>query len=225
MVVTVTSRERSVTRTLTQPSELERTVEALVVLPPLIESSAELPPKDVVVKPSSPPEPTHVELAAAAAVRIGGDLYAGGGPSLVADVVVDHYLLGISGRWDVADDYVSEPTASGFSMESGAIGVVCGRRVDFGWGSLDGLLEANVVVESEEGSGAPNEVGGETADVRGGLATRVAVGRRSAVRPYILFDVEGSPARLLKPRQLDPVLPTLPGWSTGLAVGVMWGLR
>jgi hypothetical protein len=224
-VVTVTSRDRSAARTLTHPSELQRTVEALVVLPPLIESSSELPPKDVVAKPAPPAEPVHVEVAAAAALRVGGNVYAGGGPSLIADVVVDHFLLGISGRWDVADGYVSDPTASGFSMESGAIGVMLGRRIDLGWGLLDGMLEANVVVESEEGSGTPNEIGGETADVRAGLATRLALGRRSSVRPYFLFDAEGSPARLRKPRQLDPALPTLPAWSTGLAFGVMWGLR
>lgn len=225
MVVTVTSRERSAVRTLTQPSELERTVEALVVLPPIIESNAELPPKDVVSKPMPPPEPVHVELAAAAALRLGGNLYAGGGPSLIADVVVDHFILGVSGRWDVSDGYVSDPTASGFSMESGAIGVLLGRRIDLGWGSLDGMLEANVVVESEEGSGTPNEIGGETADVRAGLAIRLAAGRHARVRPYFLLDAEGSPARLRKPRQLDSALPTLPAWSTGLAVGVMWGLR
>jgi hypothetical protein len=200
-------------------------VEALVVLPPVIESEAELPPKEVVAKPAPPPDPTHVEIAAAAEMRVGGNVYAGGGPSLMADVVVDHYLVGISGRWDVAEDYVSEPTASGFSMESGAIGVVLGRRIDRGWGSLDGMVAANVVVESEEGSGTPNEIGGETADVRAGLAARLSLGRRSIVRPYLLLDVDGSPSRLRKPRQLDPGLPILPAWSTGLAVGIMWGLQ
>jgi hypothetical protein len=221
----VTSRDRSAVRTLTQPSELERTVEALIVLPPLIESNSELPPKDIVVKPAPPTEPVHVEVAAAAGVRVGGNVYAGGGLSLMADVVVDHLLLGVSGRWDVADDYVSEPTASGFSMESGAIGVVLGRRIDLGWGSLDGMVQANVVVESEEGSGSPSEIGGETADFRAGLATRLSVGRRLGLRPYFFFDADGSPARLRKPRQLDAGLPNLPAWSAGLAVGVMWGLR
>lgn len=225
VVVSVTSRERATSRTLGDPSELERTVEALVVLPPLIETSAERPPRDVGAKLVSGAEPTHVELAAGAAMRLGGNVYAGGGPALMADVVVDRYLLGISGRWDVAEGYVSEPTASGFSMESGAIGVLLGRRLDLGRAWLDVILEANVVVESEEGGGTPDEIGGETADVRAGLGARLVVDGRSRVHPYFLLDAEASPSRLTTPRQLDPALPTLPAWSTGLAVGLLWGPR
>jgi hypothetical protein len=211
---------------LTDPNELVPTVEALVVLPPLLETRAELPPPDQVpAKPTPAPEPTHIELAGGGAVRVGGSLYAGGGIAATADVVVDRYLIGISGRWDVADNYVSSPTGSGFNMNSGAIGVMLGRRASFDWGSLDGLVGVNVVVESEEGLTEVDEIGGETADVRPAMGARVVLGRSASVRPYFLADGEVSPARLRQPKQLDPTLPTLPAWSAGLAIGLLWGLR
>jgi hypothetical protein len=139
--------------------------------------------------------------------------------------VVDRYIIGISGRWDVVDSYVSGPTGSGFDMDSGAIGIMFGRRVDFDWGSLDGMVGANVVVESQEGTTSVDEIGGETAGVRPTTLARLAMGRRANVRPYLQADVEVSPARLRRPRQLDPALPVLPAWSAGFAIGVLWGLR
>jgi hypothetical protein len=38
-------------------------------------------------------------------------------------------------------------------------------------------------------------------------------------------DFEGSPARVSSQKHLDRALPQLPWWSSGLAVGVLWGAR
>ena len=49
--------------------------------------------------------------------------------------------------------------------------------------------------------------------------------RSSAVRAFAVGDFEVSPARLQSPRYIDRSLPSLPWWSSGLAVGILWGAR
>jgi len=227
-VVSVTSRGRSATRRLSEPSELVRTVEALMVLPPAIEmapSPSERVPNEVERAPPPPPEPTHVEAALGAAVRVGGNLYAGGGFSALADVVVDNYVLGVSGRWDVTDGYVSEPTAGDFSMESGAFGIVLGRRAALRWASLDVLLDGQIVVESQDQNSPGDGVDGDTLDTRFGVGLRASTPKPSGFRPFLLADIEASPARIAHSKRIDPALPLLPAWTCGLSLGIMWGPR
>ena len=228
VVVSVTSRGRSTSRRLKEPSELVRTVEALVVLPPAYQPPIQdflAEPVEKVERPPPPPEPTHVELAVGPALRVGGNVYVGVGFSALADVVLDNYLLGVAGRWEADDSYVSKPTAGGFNMQSGAMGVLLGRRLPPRAVLLDALLDAQIVVENQEENGASDEIGGKTLDTRFGVALRVSSPKTSGFRLYGLVDVEASPARLARPKRLDLSLPFLPAWTSGLAVGVMWGPR
>ena len=225
-VVTVTSRGRGTSRRLTEPSELVRTVEALMVLPPAPEaatSPSERVPQDVAPPQAPELEPTHFDVAVGGALRLGGNVYVGGGFSALADVVVSNYVLGVSGRWDVTDGYVSEPTASGFNMESGALGVVLGHRLPAHWATLDALFDGQIVVENQEQNGPGDGVGGETLDTRLGLGFRASTQKTTGFRSFLLADVEASPARTFRPKRLDPSLPWLPAWTCGLALGIMWG--
>jgi hypothetical protein len=226
-VVSVESRGRKARRRVSEPSELVRTVEALVVLPPLPEPSAAASPSERVpdepVRPPTPPvEQTRVDIGVAGSLRLGGAVYVGGGFAAMADVVVDRFVLGIAGRWDIEDGYVSEPTASGFNMESGALGVLLGRRLRLRWATVDALVDGQIVVENQEENGPDDGLGGETLDTRLGLGLRASESRTVGFRPYVLADVEASPARIRHPKQLDPALPFLPSWTSGLSLGIMW---
>jgi hypothetical protein len=226
-VVNVTSNGRRASRRLSTPEELVHTVRALMILPPEFEpphtiSPSERPPAEVAL-PVVVDETTRVEVAVGAAVRVGGNLYAGAGFSALADVVVHDYVLGISGRWNAADAYIAKPTAGDFSMESGALGVVLGRRAPTHWANIDALLDGQIVLETQDQEGPGNGVGGDSLDTRLGLSVRASTPSPKGLRFFLSTDVEASPARTLHPKRLDRALPLLPAWTCGLALGVLWG--
>ena len=112
-----------------------------------------------------------------------------------------------------------------FYMQSEAVGVSFGRRFTLSSVQLDALLGPNIVLESQDADDTNREVHGASADFRLGVALRVSGPRLSSVRAFATGDFEGSPARFRATKSLDPILPTLPAWSSGLAVGVAWGLE
>src|SRR5207244_8743246 len=186
----------------------------LVVLPPSEEpatpsSAGERAPDNAPPPPAHPSEPVHIDVGIGAAVRVGGNVYVGGGLSALADIVVDNFVLGVGGRWEIADGYVSEPTAGGFNMESGALGVVVGRRAHLRWAILDALADAQFVIEHQGQNTVGDGVDDETLDARFGLALRMSFPRPTGVRGFLLADVEASPARILRPTRIDPSLPPL----------------
>ncbi len=231
VVLEVTSNNgRETTRQADSVAELLRTAEALLVLPPQPQTAVKLSPLEL-----PPPEPrpasseatsTHVELGVGASLRFGGGpLYAGGGVAAFADFALDRWLLAVTGRWDVADAFLNQPTPGDFSMASTSVGVSAGRRIELREASLDALIGPNVVLESEETDSSEPEVHGAAADFRLALALRVSGPRSSSIRAFAAADVEASPIRLRSEKYIDRSLPPLPWWSSGLAVGVMWGAR
>ena len=114
-----------------------------------------------------------------------------------------------------------------FYMQSEAVGVSFGRRFTFSSVLLDALVGPNIVLESQDADDVDmnREVHGASADFRLGVALRVSGPRLSSVRAFATADFEGSPARFRSSKTLDRILPTLPEWSSGLAVGVAWGLE
>lgn len=114
-------------------------------------------------------------------------------------------------------------------MDSGAIGVELGHRWNIAPVSCDALIGPSVVLESQEAYGPPSVptegIEGSALDGRLNLKLRASAPSSSRLRVYAAGDVEVSPHRLLRPKQLNPDLPPLPSWSTGLAVGVMWEAR
>ena len=224
---------RVASRQVASEAELLRASEALLTLPPqpapstpassAAASPLELPPSDPA--PTMSAEQAQVELAAGASLRIGGrPLFAGGGLSGFADIVLDRWLLGVSARWDVAD-VVTEPTLMDYRMISAGIGVNLGRRWQLDHTSLDVLVGPNVVIENQDADYQERDIYGSAADLRLDLGVRISGPRRSRWRVFFGADAEASPARLKKQRFVDPALPPLPSWSAGLSLGVCWSTR
>ena len=224
---------RKASRQVASEAELLRASEALLTLPPAL---VQPPPPPLIQSPSElpPPEPerahtedkAHIELALGGSARMGGaPLFAGGGVAAFADVTLDNWLLGVSGRWDIADGLVTEPSLMDYFMTSTAVGVSLGRRFDLGNAALDALLGPNVVIENQDADDQDRDVHGSAADLRLDLGLRVSGPRSSKWRAFVALDAEVSPARVRKQRFADPVLPPLPSWSAGLALGVSWSAR
>ncbi len=224
---------RTASRHVENLPELLRTCEALLVLPPkpvpmpLKVTAAELPPPEPVKQAAAAPT-HHVEVGVGGALRFGGGpLYVGGGISAFALFAQGAWLLSASARWDAVEAIVTEPTPMDFYMQSEAVGVSFGRRFTLASLQLDALVGPNIVLESQDADDVdPNrDVHGASADFRLGAALRVSGPRFSSVRAFATGDFEGSPARLRSSKSLDRILPTLPWWSSGLSVGVAWGLE
>ena len=221
---------RVATRQVSDVADLLRTAEALLVLPPqpvavAKASPLETPPPDP--RPASSASASiHVDLGVGGALRFGGGpSFGGGGVAVFATFAMERWLLTVSGRWDVADAYFAEPTPSDFDMQSTSVGVSAGRRLEVGSANFDALIGPNVVLESQDADDGNREVHGAAADFRLAVALRVSGPRSSSVRAFATTDFEGSPARIRSQKYLDRALPQLPWWSSGLAVGVLWGAR
>jgi len=228
-----TSDGRTASRHVSNVAELLRTSEALLVLPPkpppraVQTTPAELPPREL-AKPPAAAATHHVELGVGGAVRLGGSpLFIGGGIAGFAAFAQGAWLLSASARWDAIEAIASEPTPMDFYMQSEAVGVSFGRRFALSHVLLDALVGPNIVLESQEADDVDSsrEVHGASADFRLGVALRLSGPRFSSLRAFATADFEASPARLRASKTLDPILPTLPAWSSGLAVGVAWGLE
>jgi hypothetical protein len=131
----------------------------------------------------------------------------------------------LTARVDAIDGFVSQPTPADFMMESAAVGVNAGRRLELGPVSLDALLGANLVLEKQDADDGDREIAGTSADFRLGLAMRISGPRSASLRPFAACDIEASPSRVQDKKSLDHSLPSLPWWSAGLAVGILWGAR
>ncbi len=226
-----TSDGRAAERHVESIDELLAAAEAVLVLPPPVASAAarvaalDVPPTEP--KPA-PTEPTtaHVELGAGGALRVGGTpAYVGAGLSVFAGFVLDRWLLTMTARLDVSDGVLSQPTPSDFEMQSTAVSVSAGRRLNLGQASIDASLAANVVLESQDADEAEREIHGAAEDFRLGGAVRISGPRSASIRAFAAGDFEASPSRLRSKHYIDHALPILPWWSSGLAVGVLWGAR
>jgi hypothetical protein len=227
-----TSDGRSATRQVDSVANLLRTAEALLELPPPEPVRLDEKPSPLEVPPPEPPSlrprapVTHFEVGAGGSVRFGGGpLYAGGGVASFAEFVLDRWLLGISARWDLADAFVNQLTPGDFSMRTSAYGVSIGNRFEFGESSADALFGPSIVLEHEHADEGDTEIHGDAADFRLALALRVSGPRSSSFRAFATGDFELSPVRIGAEKFVDRSLPPLAWWSSGLAVGVLWGAR
>lgn len=212
--------------------ELLTTAEALIALPPALAASDAAPRLPTAVRSSKvgadamTPTTTRVEVGVAGAVRAGGaPAYLGAGIAAFAGFSLDHWLLALNARFDLVDSYRTAQATNDFQMRSTAVGVSAGRRWDVAPAALDALVGANVVLESQDSDAGPREIHGASGDFRFGLALRISSLRSGSIRPFAVGDVEASPGRLRSARYIDHSLPTLPWWSSGLAIGVSWGAR
>ncbi len=225
---------RIANRRVDSVADLLRAAEALLVLPPPERPPIAAVPLTASAQEFPPPEPPRVsasqsirlELGIGGALRVGGGpVYAGGGLAGFADFSFERWLLVVTARLDIADAFLNQPTPMDFMMESSAIGASVGRRARVGRVNVDALLGPCVVIETQSADDGNREVSGAAADFRLALAFRVSGPRSSALRPFVSADFDASAERLRTRKQLDEALPRLPWWSSGVAVGVMWGAR
>jgi len=228
---------RTAVRRILRPEDLLETVTAVLLLPRRPQPpKQELESNSNIVMPTAVPvagpeltrdaKPelvsAHLELGAGAAARIsGGPAYAGAGASAFANVLLDPWLLGVFARWDAVESPLSSPP-SGFNMQTFALGVQMGFRKSLGGLSLDGMIGPEMLVESQEADGPDDGIGGDVSDVRLEFGLRLSGPRRSRMRLYAAGGIDASPARIRRAKQLDPGLPPLPSWSSGLTLGLMW---
>jgi hypothetical protein len=135
-------------------------------------------------------------------------------------------MLGLSVRWGLFENLLNSGAApAGFDMESAGAGFLVERRVIATRAvSLDAGPTVMVMSESQSFDAEDREFQRGAVDVRVGAIARLNLGR-AARHPYFSLDGELSPARLRRPLSLDPLLPNLPSWTLGLALGMTWEAR
>lgn len=224
---------RRASRHVAASGGLLATLEALALLP-LHRSTAPAPtpqgadapiaaPAPVVPQPSGPS--LAVELGSYGGVRgYGARAYVGAALGGYAMLRVGSIGLALTARWEPIVKPI-DLDASGFEMSSFAVGFVATRRVranerlvfDLGAG-------AQIVTLSQHYDRASGEFLHSETDARVGVVARMLVGRG----PWaflVTVDAELSPERTIRPLRLEPDLPTLPGYSFGVATGFAWGAR
>ena len=226
---------RKASRRANSVQDLLRVTEAVLVLPPPpVATEPKLSPLEY--PPTSPnasersrqplPGATHVELGVGGAFRLGGSpTYGGAGLAGFAEFDLEHWLIAVSARLDFIDGYLVQATPSDFYMQSTAVGVTVGRRLEISHANLDALAGPNLVLESQDGDDGNTELHGAAADFRLGLVVRLSGPRSSSLRAFVAADLEGSPGRVHTQKFVSRSLPPLPWWSSGVSVGVVWGAR
>ncbi|MEO8901376.1 MAG: hypothetical protein ABI627_07610 [Polyangiaceae bacterium] len=217
---------RTTYRALRDPDALGPTLDALLVVPPVLaaQSSHSLPEFGAPI-PAHVSEPTrraHFEAGFGAMGRLAAaPLYAGIGVAGFAQLDLEPWLVGVTARWDVTDGLVTVASPSGFNMQTLGLGVVVGRRSSLLGAELDTLVGPEILAENQEADGdsaQPDGAGGGGTDFRLDLAVRLST-KTSGFHFFAQADLDLSPSRLRRTKQLDPLLPPLPSWSLGLVLG------
>ncbi|NOU31928.1 MAG: hypothetical protein HOO96_28825 [Polyangiaceae bacterium] len=227
---------RSALRRVRDIDLLGPTLEALLVLPPRAPAAAAPAPLPTVaisaaIPPTAPSTrgDAHAHPTAnldaeggSGALRIAGrEAYLSLAPALFANLRVGPWLFGIEARWDAFQSEVTLP-APGFEMETLGSGLSVARRFRPRFGTLDVGVAPRLLAETQSFLQQGNEVADTQTDVRIGTFARLAVGD-ATLRFFVGVDFELSPGRIRRRIRIDPALPPLPSWSSGLTAGIVWG--
>jgi hypothetical protein len=228
---------RRAARRVAEPERLLEAVEALLILPsaPASEpppSKADRPPVVDVERPSfagaaaaaNAIKPAHLELGLGAAGRIAGAAAPYGGAGFASFAQLSHRALvvDVTARYDIVDDTITQPSPSGFSMQTIGLGVGIGYRLESGAIDFDTVAGPQIIIEMQDAEGVFDGLGGRASDLRFDLLLRLSVPRQARTRFFAAADAEASPIRMRKAQSMNANLPALPSWSSGIAVGIMW---
>jgi hypothetical protein len=231
LVVDVTLEDgRATRRRLHEPEALQPTLEALLTLP-----TAARPPAAPVKEAIDPHDPSEgpregrtgdarfgVELGGVLGGRImGASVYGLASPAAFAQIRAGAWVVGMGMRWD-ALEHVSGDAPPGFETDAIALSLTVARRLSRAWGYVDAGASPRLVSQTQTYLPPAGEQTGTATDVRAALFTRVGFGH-GPVRFLLDADVEVAPTHVRREIRIDPVLPRLPSWSAGLAVGAVWG--
>ncbi|MBI5532145.1 MAG: hypothetical protein HY898_05500 [Deltaproteobacteria bacterium] len=229
---------RAALRRVRSPSDLARTLEALLTVPPpaVLARAPDLvkaQPIDHTAHPSAA-APVRADASKESEIRmdVGAMLgvrlarppsYGSFGPAGFASLRMRSWLLDVSMRWEA----IQRPMKSSYGnldMQTLAASVNVGRRVLAGRAALDVGLGPSFVVQSQSLEVANDEKAGSTSDLRLGGLVRMTLGA-SRIRWVVGLDADVSPWGARRPTRLDEALPTLPSWSVGVGMGAAWADR
>jgi hypothetical protein len=178
----------------------------------------------------SPPGHVRVELSLATSARI-GDGQTGVGLGALSFLEVADWLVGFAGELDRYQVIASGPPVA--TLQLAALG---GRRFRFGSLALDLVVGPAVALQGDStiskakvaSGGIVNTTSVSTSSEgsvpRLLLGARLNFGARSAVRTFVGIDGELGPSRAGDGGDL-PVVPRLPAWTLGLALGATVGTQ
>jgi hypothetical protein len=234
-VVTVSLLDGRVTeRRVRSPADLRATVEALITLPPTPSEEPARVPSPLPIAPTQlqpsvvttttpkhePVSATAIEVGAAVVGRLArSPTYVSTGASAYAGMHSESWLLALSIRWLPIENVLGH-SPPGFEMDSAGAGFIAARRFDKN-PSFDVGATAWVVELTQSYGPNANETSRSHTELHLGLLARVLLGS-GPWRESIALDAEVAPGRFRQDTRLDPVLPTLPTWSLGLALGATW---
>src|SRR5262249_49784278 len=127
------------------------------------------------------------------------------------------FRLGAFGEWEASYSSSVDPLPPEFQMDAIAGGLTFGRRIASSRWFVEGRISAAIV--TQEGSEALED-GGNGAEARVGLFTRMLAPNTSSTRARFSLGVEVSPTRMLHSRAFAPNLPRPPTWGIFLSVGL-----
>ncbi len=196
--------------------------------PPGADDPHERPP----VEPSPAPRavttvveaPFGVDVGAGLASRVSGsEGYMSFAVDAFGELRLGRLLIGMAARWDMFEGPVAKAPPLNLEMQTVALGLLMGRRFAPSFGNVDLGITPRFIVELQayDSLTSEQEKNDSATDIRVGAFGRLALGH-GAFRPFAELDAELSPARIRRSIHIDPVLPPLPAWSTGLSLGVMW---
>lgn len=161
------------------------------------------------------------ELGAAAGFHVAGSSVLLS-PSLNAytGLTPGDWVSAVMIRWDPVQ-VQTRGNAGGAEMDSAGLGFVLLRRSRFGAARLDTGLCAAFLLETQSYEGDDGEHAVSQGDFRFGAVSRALLGRQNP-RWTLSVEANVSPARLRRAVRMAPVLPALPAWELGAAVGTTW---
>ncbi|MDB4971791.1 MAG: hypothetical protein JWN48_132 [Myxococcaceae bacterium] len=230
---------RSTLRRVHAPADLSLTVEALVAVPPPLETetTASTPasaPSEPVARPAfhldpelalAPARPARrvsLEVGGAVVGRVAGSAtYLSIGLLGYAGLRTGPWLLALMARWDGYQTVVDERPRE-FEMTTVGGGFSLLRELlRSEHTTLEGGVNTWLLGETQAYTPQTVELAGSSVDVRVGAVARLLFGP-GHLRYLASVDAELSPGRLRHELHVAEALPTLPGWSLGLGVGVAW---
>jgi hypothetical protein len=217
---------RSATRHVETGQQLEFAILALATAPPRSQTVDD--PTRERPSPSRDPWPAqsrpHVlgfSLGGAVGLHVAG-------PYLVLAPGLDAYAGIEPGAWQLAVTVRWYPLQAPLkphesSLELDALGAGFSLLRHFGPESFQLGVggRAAILLETQTSEDTDGEHGGTATNFQIGLLTRARIGRASP-RWTAQLELNVSPARLRRTLRIDPLLPPLPSWEIGAAVGAEW---
>jgi len=133
------------------------------------------------------------------------------------------WSVGVSARYAVP--YVFDAVAADFSVTDLDFGLSLARRLLASPIELTATVDPSVAVVMMEGGAGEQVAQGARIDFRLGVGLRAAFHFTRIWRAVLAIDGELAPAQVARVHRIDPMLPPIPAYSAGAALGVGAAIR